>query len=91
MTYVKTMLKGRFFWIDLVNMILGLIIIALGFLSLYGDARQIVLITLFGVGSIFMLLNTYKSFRTKSKLKYVFIILTIFFIAIDVLLYMEIS
>jgi len=64
--YVKNVIKSEFFFVDLINVILGIAIVALTFLSLLYNGQMIWFSFVFLLGMVLMALNCYKGIRQKT-------------------------
>lgn len=63
--YIKNVVKNRFFFIDLINVIIGVIILVLAAMSLFG-INMIGFAVMFTLGTVMMALNCYKCIKTKA-------------------------
>ncbi len=70
--YIKNVVKNEFFFIDLINVILGIMILVLSALSLFDSGRMLRFAIVFILGTVLMALNCYKCLRKKSFLGVVY-------------------
>ncbi|MCR5222929.1 MAG: hypothetical protein K6D90_08720 [Lachnospiraceae bacterium] len=75
--YKQNMLKQEFFWLDIVNMILGTAIIVITALALFGSGGVFLHSMVFLLGGFMMLLNTIKNLKKRSLLAVTFAIFTV--------------
>ncbi len=71
------MRKQEFFLLDVVNLIIGLMIIAATVLSLLDIGGLLMYMAVFLLGGLMMLLNTIKNYRQKSLLAVTFAVFTL--------------
>ncbi len=71
------MRKQEFFLLDVVNLIIGLMIIAATVLSLLDIGGLLMYMAVFLLGGLMMLLNTIKNYRPKSLLAVTFAVFTL--------------
>lgn len=64
--YISNVVKSNFFLVDFINVILGIAILILAFLSILEGGQMILFSLVFLLGMLLMLLNCYKSIRKKS-------------------------
>lgn len=65
--YIKNVVKNQFFFVDLINVILGITILVLAAMSLF-DTSMLRFAIVFILGTVLMALNCYKCIRKKSLL-----------------------
>jgi len=70
--YIKNVVKNEFFFVDLINVILGIAILVLAALSLFDSDSMLRFAIVFILGTVLMALNCYKCIRKKSILGVVY-------------------
>lgn len=85
--HVKKLTQKEFFFINICNTILGIIIIALGILGVFSGMTMAVYGFMFAAGAIMMLLNFYKGLCTQKKNKWIFLTAGIVFVGMSILFF----
>lgn len=75
--YKQNILKQEHFFLDVINLVLGMAIIVLTVFAFFGDGSAYIHALIFFLGGILMLLNTIKNVRRKSLLGVSFAIFTV--------------
>lgn len=83
--YLKSMSKKEFFVVDVINAVLGLVILVMGVISIANQPTVLSYAIMFGAGAIILFLNVFKSFKKKSSMGFVYLILGLVFGAISVM------
>lgn len=85
--YLKKLSGKEFFFINICNTILGIIIIALAIMGLFSGMTMAVYAFMFAAGALMMLLNFYKGVCTGRKNKWLFLAAGFAFIGMSVLFF----
>ena len=72
--YLKKLSQKEFFFINLANSVLGILIIILGLVGLSDGMTMISYAFMFAAGAVMLFLNFYKGGRKGSRNKYVFLV-----------------
>ena len=88
--YVKNVLRGRGFIIDLINTVLSMAILIMVLLNSIGLVSGIYFMHIFAFGAILTLLNCIKKVRAGSGFAVAFALLTVLLGTVAVLCYMRI-
>jgi len=80
--YLKKISQKEFFFVNLINSILGIAIILLAIYGLNEEITVGIYGGMFGAGAIMLLLNFYKGVKKGNKNKWIFLIAGIIFAAI---------
>ncbi len=75
--YKQNILKQEFFVLDVINFLLGAVIIVIAAIALFGEGNLILHSLVFLLGGILMLLNTIKNLKRKSLLAVTFALFTV--------------
>lgn len=81
--YLKKLAQKEFFFVNLLNSVLGIIIIIMGILGLIDGVTVVMYAFMFAAGALMLLLNFYKGLRRGSKNKGIFLISALVFAAIS--------
>lgn len=88
--YIKNVLKGRGFVIDLINAVLSATILVMVLLNAVGSGSGLYYMHIFAFGAILTLLNCIKKVRAGSGFAVAFALLTVLLGTVAVLCYMKI-
>ena len=83
--YFKELAKKEFFVINLIDSILGVVIIVMGITALNDGISELSYAIMFAAGATMFALNTVKGFKRKSKNRFIFLLLAVMFLMVAVM------
>lgn len=81
--YLKNLSKKEYFAINLIDSILGVAIIVMGFVALNSGVTMQTYAIMFLCGAVMLILNAYKGFKRKNGNRWIFLFIGICFAAIS--------
>ena len=87
--YIKNVMSGRGFIIDLINTVMALGILVLVVLNSFGDGSGLYFVHIFGLGALLAFLNCVKKIRAKSGFALAFAVFGVLMTVMTVLCYLR--
>lgn len=83
--YIKELSKKEFFFVNLIDSILGIVIIISSIVSLKTGASILIYTIMFACATLLLGLNSYKCFKRHSKNGWIFAVLSVIFLFVTAL------
>ena len=80
--YLKALSKKEFFFVNLIDSLLGIGIIVAAVISMRNGATMPLYAAMFAMATVMLILNSYKCFKRKSKNGWVFALMGVIFLGI---------